>query len=71
MVKKVILASVVVVVLAGLGWWALSGQPNATLNSFEDCVQAGYSIQESYPEVCVTPDGQRFPNPDQSIPTNP
>lgn len=33
-------------------------QPNIT--SYQECVDAGYPVQESYPEVCVTPDGDSF-----------
>ncbi|MGH7196866.1 MAG: hypothetical protein ACREGJ_03845 [Candidatus Saccharimonadales bacterium] len=35
------------------------------VSSFEECVQAGYPVQESYPEVCAAPDGKSFPNPNQ------
>lgn len=35
---------------------------HANINSFEDCARAGFPIQESYPEVCVTSDGKRFVN---------
>lgn len=31
-----------------------------SINSFEDCAAAGYPIQESFPEVCRTPDGKSF-----------
>lgn len=30
------------------------------ISSFEECVSAGYSILESYPQQCVTPDGKKF-----------
>lgn len=30
------------------------------IKSFEDCLQAGYVIMESYPRQCKTPDGRTF-----------
>ncbi|HLD64319.1 MAG TPA: Gmad2 immunoglobulin-like domain-containing protein [Candidatus Peribacteraceae bacterium] len=33
---------------------------SSTIDSFEDCVAAGYPIMESYPEQCRTPDGRTF-----------
>ncbi|MBN2014761.1 MAG: DUF333 domain-containing protein [Candidatus Altiarchaeota archaeon] len=30
------------------------------VNSFEDCVNAGYPVMESYPRQCKTPDGRTF-----------
>jgi hypothetical protein len=32
----------------------------SSVNSFEDCVKAGYPIMESYPPQCRTPDGRTF-----------
>lgn len=33
------------------------------ITNFEQCADAGYPIQESYPARCVTPDGQAFTQP--------
>lgn len=33
-----------------------------TITSFEDCVNAGFPVMESYPERCNTPDGKHFIN---------
>lgn len=33
-----------------------------SINSFKQCADAGYPIQESFPERCVTPKGQVFIN---------
>jgi len=30
------------------------------INSFEECVEAGYPVLESYPEQCQVPDGPSF-----------
>jgi hypothetical protein len=34
--------------------------PTASINSFEDCKNAGYPIMETYPQQCRTPDGKNF-----------
>lgn len=34
--------------------------PLSTINSFEDCVNAGLPILETYPEQCKTVDGRTF-----------
>ncbi|HEY5735807.1 MAG TPA: ABC transporter substrate-binding protein [Nitrosopumilus sp.] len=34
------------------------------IDSFEDCVEAGYPIMESFPEQCMTDDGKVFVNDD-------
>jgi len=35
-------------------------QQAITINSFEDCANAGYPVMESYPRQCRTPDGRNF-----------
>ena len=34
------------------------------IKDFEDCVEAGYPVMESYPEQCTTDDGTVFTNTD-------
>jgi len=34
--------------------------PTPDINSFEECVSAGYPVLESYPRQCKTPDGRTF-----------
>lgn len=66
----------IVLAVIGLGlvvyfaWIRPGGQPQS-VNSFAECRDAGYPIQESYPEVCVTEKGERFVNPDQKVQTTP
>lgn len=66
----------VLVVIAGLvaaGWLVYkrnsdkkdgeaSNDIQLSISNFNDCKSAGYPIQESYPERCVTPDGKSFTN---------
>ena len=70
--KELALSKIVLIVLAVLGlaavvWlgWILPAQRADSVGSFGECVSAGNQVQDSYPEVCVTEDGQRFTNPDQ------
>ncbi len=70
--KKLLRARWVIVFVALLGislivWlaWIRPVQKGSNVHSFEECSVAGYPIQESYPEVCVTPDGKRFVNLEQ------
>lgn len=34
-----------------------------TISSFDECVAAGYPLQDSWPERCSTPDGKSFTRP--------
>jgi len=34
--------------------------PTEEITNFEECVEAGHSILESYPRQCRTPDGRSF-----------
>lgn len=36
---------------------------NQSISSFEECVQAGYPVMESYPMQCITPTGEHFVSP--------
>jgi hypothetical protein len=38
-----------------------------SIDNFDDCVAAGYPVQESYPERCTTSDGHSFVNERQSL----
>ena len=62
---------IVVILLGGLGflfWQNFINKPVVTVNNYVACIKsAGSSVQESYPEVCVTSDGKRFTNPDQKV----
>lgn len=63
--SKVFLLVLLVLALLFVVWaaWILPKNRESTIDSFEECVDAGYPVQESYPEVCAVPNGKRFPNP--------
>lgn len=73
--KRTALIVLVILGLAALGvaGWFLYQQviKPAHINSYADCVAAGYPILESYPEQCITPDGKHFTNPDATPMTPP
>lgn len=55
-----ILAIVLVTVIAiGVALF-INNQRANSISSYEQCVQAGHPILESYPERCITPDGKSF-----------
>lgn len=63
MEKKHLLAIVVIAIIAvGALFWKDASLPigKAPITSYDECVAAGNMVQESYPAVCVTVDGQRF-----------
>lgn len=53
---------VAVLVAAGLGYWFFirDDEPQASINSYDECVATGYPVMESYPEQCAVPGGQTF-----------
>jgi hypothetical protein len=62
-----LILALTVFVVALMVWlvWIRPVQRASQISSFEQCASAGYPIQESYPEVCLTKDGKRFVNPQQ------
>lgn len=72
MSKKVKITIIAVIVIAGLSFWLVNHFTSSDVNSFEECVDAGYLIMESYPRRCKTPEGKTFiedvtpKNPEQS-----
>ncbi|MBA7621029.1 hypothetical protein ES703_28386 [subsurface metagenome] len=62
--NKKIFIFLIVVILGGTAVYFTvfkSGEtPTPDINSFEECVSAGYPVLESYPRQCKTPDGKTF-----------
>lgn len=61
----VVLVLICIVVLAVVAA-VLMAKPNKTINSFQECKNAGGSIAESYPEQCFI-DGKSFTNDTQPL----
>lgn len=40
--------------------WKSEEDRKQNINSFEDCVQAGYPVLLSYPGQCIVPGGKHF-----------
>jgi hypothetical protein len=45
-----------------------AGRTHNLVTSYTDCVNAGYPVQETFPERCVTPEGTSFTNVASSTP---
>lgn len=72
--KQKMAATIVLIGLAGLiaGWFVGFSlgyhQGKLTnINSYEECVAAGYPVQDSYPERCLTPGGGGYTNPSTNV----
>ena len=48
------------VIIAIAAYVIATQQPNKNITSFEECVAAGYSVQNSYPEKCSVPGKKTF-----------
>ncbi len=64
MKKNSIILLVVVILLLAWAAFVYKKQNHVVvvINSYEDCVKAGYPVMESYPEQCKTPDGRTYTN---------
>lgn len=75
MTNKIMGGALILVILglAGIYWIGLrmGGIEIPVVNSFQECVDAGNPVMESYPEQCRTADGRTFVNPDQVEDTPP
>lgn len=66
MFRNLILGIFVLIVLVIIGLFVLPKINSDTtpiepvVTNFDECVDAGYPVQESYPPVCVTPGGASF-----------
>lgn len=64
--KNIIIVILVVVLVGGVIWFLSTRTPEESplpeeeITSFEECIAAGYTILESYPRQCQTPDGATF-----------
>jgi len=62
--KKTFVFILIIIVLGGMaGYFTVfkpGKSPTPIINSFEECVSAGYPLLESYPSQCKTPDGETF-----------
>lgn len=54
-----ILFVAILVVVGAVSFYLFNKQQMASINSFEDCAKK-YSVMESYPAQCNTPDGKHF-----------
>ena len=63
MSKKILIFLIIIVILGTAAYFIIfkpGEAPIADINSFEECISAGYPVLESYPRQCKTPDGKTF-----------
>ena len=48
------------IILIGGAWYSCQKINLLKIDSFEECLKAGYSVLESLPRQCQTPDGRLF-----------
>jgi hypothetical protein len=58
MMMRILTAALVISVIILSG--CIGGVDDSQINSFEECVAAGYPIMESFPRKCMTSDGRTF-----------
>lgn len=61
-----IIIILIAAIIAGVYAWKSGRDKQTDINSFADCVAAGYPVMEKYPEECNA-DGKHFTNPDQQV----
>ncbi len=64
-----IIIGVILVIAAGIVGYVIGvakddsqNDPQASINSFDECADAGYPVQQTFPEVCAVPGGDSFTN---------
>lgn len=61
--SRTVVGVVIIAMLIAIFWYMKKDASYAGITSFDECVQAGYSILETSPEQCRTPDGRTFVSP--------
>lgn len=56
----VLLGTIILAAFVGGTYYFSKTKPLKPINSYEDCIKAGYPVMMSYPSVCKTPDGRMF-----------
>lgn len=67
MKKSIIISLIIIFVVLGIYFFVLTSKKELTpastpiaINNFEECVDSGYPVLESYPRQCKTPEGKSF-----------
>lgn len=63
MSKKILIFLIIIIVLGAAAYFIMlkpGEAPITDINSFEECISAGYPVMESYPRQCKTPEGKTF-----------
>lgn len=60
--RTLVAVLLVLLIVGGIAYYMKRDTDFVSIQSYEECVQAGYPVAESYPEQCRTPDGRVFTN---------
>ncbi|MEX2029272.1 MAG: hypothetical protein WD963_02205 [Candidatus Paceibacterota bacterium] len=64
MLRSVAISLIVIIILAGVGFFVFKSPKTATdissITNFEECAKAGFPIMESYPAQCRSSTGELF-----------
>lgn len=58
--KYILIIIILVIIIGGVIFWNSKESDIVKVANFEECLRAGYTIMESYPRQCRTPDDQTF-----------
>ncbi len=65
--RSTVITALIFIAIIALGiFWYQREQNYSSITSFEECVNAGYVIIETYPQGCKTPDNRLFVNTAQT-----
>lgn len=65
--SKYIFILLTIILLLGAAVFYLYKNTTESITSFDQCVAAGYPVQESFPEVCKVKDGESFVKPSSGL----
>lgn len=70
-----ILFGLLVIIGTVVAWILYSNTPPKTIASYAECIAAGHPVLETFPEQCITPNGDTFtraiPPGEESVPPPP
>lgn len=61
--SRTVAGIILVAIVVAIFWYMKRDSKYVSITSFQECVDAGYPVLESFPEQCRTPDGSTFVRP--------
>ncbi len=60
LISGILVLLAIVSIVLFLVWGRENDSADSEISSFDECVEAGYPVMESYPRQCAVPDGETF-----------